>query len=92
MPNSGEGLRRIKYRVDEWDSDFQAYIIRIREEKGKPVIVTGDLNVAHHEIDIYDPKGKEKTACFTPQERNSFSKFLEQGFVDTFRHFYPEKQ
>ena len=92
VPNSGQDLGRLKYRVDEWDRDFQAYLVRLRKEKGKPLILTGDLNVAHHPIDIFDPKGKDKVACYTPQERTSFGKFLEMGFVDTFRHLYPEKQ
>lgn len=54
--------------------------------------MTGDLNVAHNEIDIYDPKGKEKVACFTKDERESFSNFLQKGFIDTFRHLYPDKK
>ena len=66
VPNAGEGLKRLKYRVDEWDKDFFDYIRRIEVERGKPVIVTGDLNVAHKEIDIYDTKGKEKIPGFTP--------------------------
>ena len=58
---------------------------------GKPVIWCGDLNVAHHEIDIYNPKGKDKSAGFTKEERESFGKFIDQGFVDSFRFFYPGK-
>ena len=82
----------MSYRVNEWDKDFQAYIKGL-EAKGKPVIVCGDLNVAHHEIDIYNPKGKEKNAGFTKEERASFGEFLKRdGFVDTFRHLYPKKQ
>jgi exonuclease III len=52
--------------VNEWDQDFQKYLTKLKEDKKKPLILTGDLNVAHHEIDIYDPKGKDKVACFTP--------------------------
>lgn len=66
VPNSGDDLRRLKYRTEEWDRDFADYLDKLREERGKPLILTGDLNVAHNEIDIYDPKGKEKVACFTP--------------------------
>lgn len=92
VPNSGEGLRRLKYRVGEWDKDFQEYLTKLRKEKGKPLILTGDLNVAHLDIDIFDTKGKEKIACFTPEERKSFGDFLEKGFVDTFRYLYPDKK
>ena len=66
VPNSGDGLSRLKYRVDEWDRDFQAYLHKLRNDKHKPVIITGDLNVAHQEIDVFDPKGKEKIAGYTP--------------------------
>ena len=64
VPNGGEGLKRIDYRTKEWDVDFKAYIEGLRELK--PVILTGDLNVAHQNIDIYDPRGKEKLPGFTP--------------------------
>jgi exodeoxyribonuclease III len=88
VPNAGEGLKRLTYRIDEWDKDFQAHLLSL----GKPVILAGDLNVAHNEIDIYDTKGKEKVPGYTPQERQSFSNFLEKsGWIDTFRHFYPLK-
>ena len=59
---------------------------------GKPVILCGDLNVAHQDIDVHNPKGLKKCAGFTPQERESFGKFLDKGFVDTFRHFHPDAQ
>lgn len=89
--NSGEALKRVNYRVDEWDVDFFKFIAKL-EEKQKPVILSGDLNCAHEVIDIYDPAGKEKIPGFSPQERKSFGDFLErQDFVDTFRHFYPTK-
>ena len=88
VPNAGEGLKRLDYRVNEWDKDFQAYLNGLK----KPVLLTGDLNVAHHEIDIYDPKGKEKNPGFSPQERQSFSKFLESGYVDTFRKLHPSEK
>jgi exodeoxyribonuclease III len=57
VPNSGDGLQRLKYRTEEWDKDFFNYLDKLKSYK-KPVIITGDLNVAHHEIDIYDPKGR----------------------------------
>lgn len=66
VPNSGQDLKRLKYRVGEWDQDFQEYLVKIKKEKGKPLILTGDLNVANNEIDIFDAKGKDKVACFTP--------------------------
>ena len=65
VPNAGEGLKRLDYRVQEWDRDFQQYVQQLK----KPVIVCGDFNVAHNEIDVYDTKGKEKVPGFTPQER-----------------------
>ena len=77
--------------MNEWDRDFQAYLQGL-EEKGKPVILCGDLNVAHKDIDIFDPKGKDKYAGFTPEERRNFSKFLDKGFVDTFRQLYPDRK
>ena len=66
VPNSGDGLKRLKYRVNEWDQDFQKYLTKLRDDKKKPLILSGDLNVAHLEIDVHDPKGKDKVACFTP--------------------------
>lgn len=75
VPNSGSGLKRLEYRVNEWDSDFQKYLLSLT----KPVILSGDLNVAHSEIDLYDPKGKHKVAGYTPEERNSFFQFLDKS-------------
>lgn len=88
VPNAGvDGLKRLQYRVNEWDRDFMAYIKNLEIERKKPVIVCGDLNVAHQEIDIFGPKGKERRAGFTIEERTSFGNFLaNQGFIDTFRH------
>ncbi len=91
VPNSGEGLTRLKYRVDAWDVGLQNHLVKLKE-KQKPVILAGDLNVAHHDIDIYDPLGKENVACFTKEEKDSFQKMLDSGFVDTFRHLYPNKR
>ena len=90
VPNSGEGLKRLLYRVDEWDKQFLKYLARIKKKKN--VIVTGDFNVAHRDIDIYDPFGKDKQPGFTPQERQSFQGLLDTGFTDTYRHLYPDKQ
>ena len=88
VPNAGEGLKRLKYRVDEWDKAFQAYLTQLP----KPCVMTGDLNVAHTEMDIYDPKGKNKVPGYSPEERGSFGQWLENsGWIDTFRLLNPEK-
>ena len=92
VPNSKDDLSRLQYRTESWDKDFHDYLERINKEKNKPLILAGDLNVAHNEIDIYDARGKENSACFTMEERNSFASFLKRGYVDTFRHLYPDKQ
>ena len=87
IPNAGQKLDRLKYRVEDYDKCFQNYCNELK--KKKTVIICGDLNVCHKEIDIAKPKGNEKTAGFTVEERDSFTKFLETGWVDTFRKFYP---
>ncbi|RLM92901.1 DNA-(apurinic or apyrimidinic site) lyase, chloroplastic-like [Panicum miliaceum] len=88
VPNSGDGLRRLTYRVTEWDTSLGNYMKEL--EKSKPVILTGDLNCAHQEIDIHDPAGNRKSAGFTNEERESFeTNFLSKGFVDTFRKQHP---
>lgn len=90
-PNAGEALKRLDYRVKKWDVAFRKFVKNLN--KTKPVIVTGDLNVAHNEIDIHNPKGNLKSSGFTIEERNSFSKLLKDAkMIDTFRHFNPEKQ
>lgn len=86
-PNSGSELKRLDYRMD-WDRDFRNYVVNLNKTKG--VIICGDLNVAHTEIDLKNPKTNTKNAGFTPEERASFTTLLEANFVDTFRHFYPE--
>ena len=91
VPNSRDQLKRLTYRIEEWDAEFHAYLRSLEKEKKKPVIVTGDFNVAHRAIDIYSTVGKEKVAGFTPEERHSFDKFLNSGFTDTFRDLYPDK-
>lgn len=85
-PNSQDGLRRLDYRM-AWDDAFRAYVQRLDEEK--PVVICGDLNVAHREIDLKNPKTNRRNAGFTDEERAKFGELLEAGFVDTFRHFYP---
>ena len=89
-PNSGDNLKRLDYRINEWDKDFFEYINSLKEQKD--IILAGDLNVAKDEIDIYEVKGHEKVAGFTKEERDSFSKFLNMGYVDTFRNLHPEEQ
>lgn len=86
-PNSQDELKRLDYRM-EWEDDFLKYLKTL--ERMKPVIVCGDLNVAHKEIDLKNPKTNRKNAGFTDEERNKFSKLLDSGFTDTFRYFYPD--
>ncbi|KAL3625567.1 hypothetical protein CASFOL_031021 [Castilleja foliolosa] len=89
IPNSGDGLKRLPYRITEWDPSLSAYMKDL--EKSKPVILTGDLNCAHQEIDIYNPAGNKRSAGFTDEERKSFqTNFLDRGFVDTFRKQHPD--
>ncbi|XP_026425920.1 DNA-(apurinic or apyrimidinic site) lyase, chloroplastic-like [Papaver somniferum] len=88
VPNSGDGLKRLSYRVTQWDSSLANYMKEL--EKSKPVILTGDLNCAHQEIDIYNPAGNRRSAGFTIEERQSFeTNFLSKGYVDTFRRQHP---
>ena len=87
-PNSQAELTRLGYRM-KWEEDFKAYLKKLEEKK--PVVVCGDLNVAHKDIDLKNPKTNRKNAGFTDEEREKFSKLLESGFIDTFRYFYPEK-
>ncbi len=89
VPNSQDGLRRLDYRM-RWEDDFLAYLKAL--DAKKPVIVCGDLNVAHEEIDLKNPKTNRKNAGFTDEERAKFSTWLNAGFVDTFRHFYPDTE
>lgn len=89
VPNSQDGLRRLDYRMT-WEDDFRAYLKALDERK--PVVVCGDLNVAHQEIDLKNPKSNRRNAGFTDEEREKFSLLLEAGFTDTFRYFYPDKE
>lgn len=86
-PNSQRELTRLQYRMC-WEEDFRMYLKKLDEKK--PVIVCGDMNVAHTEIDLKNPKTNTNNAGFTPQERAAFTKLLDAGFVDTFRHLYPD--
>lgn len=86
-PNSQDELKRLSYRM-EWEDAFLAYLKSLEEKK--PVIFCGDLNVAHREIDLKNPKTNRSNAGFTDEEREKFTKLTEAGFIDTFRHFYPD--
>lgn len=88
-PNSQDGLARLSYRM-EWEDAFRAYLKGLEEKK--PVIFCGDLNVAHKEIDLKNPKTNRKNAGFTDEERGKFTELLAAGFTDTFRYFYPDAE
>ncbi|RKI48440.1 exodeoxyribonuclease III [Clostridium paraputrificum] len=88
-PNSQTELARLEYRMT-WEDAFRAYLKSL--EKNKPIIVCGDLNVAHKEIDLKNPKTNRKNAGFTDEERNKFTELLSSGFIDTFRFFYPNQE
>lgn len=87
-PNSQNELKRLSYRMD-WEDSFRAYILEL--ERKKPVIFCGDLNVAHEEIDLKNPKTNHRNAGFTDEERAKLTTLLSCGFVDTFRYFYPDQ-
>ena len=89
VPNSQRELARLSYRL-LWEEAFLTYIKSL--EQNKPVIFCGDLNVAHKEIDLKNPKTNHQNAGFSDEERNCFSKILDAGFIDTFRYFYPDKK
>ena len=86
-PNSQRELTRLQYRLC-WEEDFRMYLKKL--DAHKPVIVCGDLNVAHKEIDLKNPKSNQNNAGFTPQERSAMTKLLDSGFVDSFRHLHPD--
>ncbi len=88
VPNAKQGLERLPYRM-QWDDDFRSYVSQLKEKK--MVIICGDFNVCHQEIDIKNPKANIGNAGFTYEEREKFSKLLESGFVDTYRAFYPDR-
>ena len=87
-PNAGRTLERLAYRSEEWDPAFLQHLKKLR--KSKPVVFCGDLNVAHQEIDLADPKGNAGNAGFTDEERAGFDKIVRAGFIDTFREFTSE--
>lgn len=86
-PNSKRGLLRLDYR-QVWEDDFRNYLLKLN--KTKPIILCGDLNVAHKEIDLANPKSNRRNAGFTDEERQKFTELLDAGFIDTFRYFYPD--
>ncbi|MCL1626039.1 exodeoxyribonuclease III [Bacteroides caecicola] len=88
-PNSQDGLKRLDYRMT-WEDDFRKFLKSL--DAKKPVLVCGDLNVAHKEIDLKNPKNNRMNAGFTDQEREKFQTLLDAGFIDTFRYFYPEQE
>ncbi len=87
-PNSQDGLKRLDYRM-HWEDDFRAYVAGLNEKK--PVVICGDMNVAHTEIDLKNPKTNRKNAGFTDEERAKMTELLEAGFIDTFRYFHPDE-
>ena len=87
-PNSQQELARLAYRM-EWEDDFRGYLLEL--DRTKPVILCGDLNVAHKDIDLKNPGPNRKNPGFTQEERDKLTALLEAGFVDTFRHFYPDR-
>ena len=91
VPNSGQKLNRLDYRIKEWDVDFRTYLKELETKKNKCIILCGDLNVAHKEIDISNPKGNTRSAGFTIEERNEFTKLLDMGFIDSFRELHPKE-
>lgn len=88
-PNSQQELARLDYRM-EWEDAFRSYIKEL--DRKKPVVICGDMNVAHKEIDLKNPGSNRRNAGFTDEERNKFSEFLEAGFIDTYRYFYPDRE
>lgn len=88
-PNSQEELRRLDYRM-KWEDDFRAYLLAL--DAKKPVIACGDMNVAHQEIDLRNPKTNRRNAGFTDEEREKMTQLLSSGFTDTFRYFYPDME
>jgi len=89
IPNSQRELARLDYRM-KWEDDFREYLMEL--DKVKPIVYCGDLNVAHKEIDLKNPKSNRRNAGFTDEEREKMTKLLDSGFVDSFRYFYPDKE
>jgi len=89
VPNAKNNLARLEYRYESWDPDLRNYLLQLQEKK--PVILCGDLNVAHQEIDLANPTSNRDNAGFTDEEREGFSNLLAEGFLDTYRHLYPDQ-
>jgi exodeoxyribonuclease-3 len=89
VPNAKNDLSRLEYRYESWDPDLRDYLKDLRE--AKPVVLCGDLNVAHKEIDLANPKSNQNNAGFTDEEREGMSKLLAEGFLDSYRHLYPDQ-
>ena len=89
IPNSKEKLARLDYRL-EYEDEVRKYLSSL--DKKKPVVMCGDLNVAHNEIDLKNPSSNRRNAGFTDEERNKFTKLLEAGFINIYRYFYPEEK
>jgi exodeoxyribonuclease-3 len=89
VPNSQDGLKRLEYRM-RWEDDFRNYVLSL--DKNKPVIICGDLNVAHQEIDLKNPKSNRHNAGFTDEEREKMTILLNNGLTDSFRYLYPEQK
>lgn len=88
-PNSQRGLERLNYRM-KWEDDFRSYVKSLDDRK--PVILCGDMNVAHQEIDLKNPSSNRRNAGFTDEERGKFTELLDAGFIDTYRYFYPDRK
>jgi exodeoxyribonuclease III len=88
-PNARRDLSRLAYRL-EWEERFRSFLLQL--DAHKPVIICGDLNVAHHDIDLKNPKSNRSNSGFTPEEREKMTRLLDAGFIDTFRHFYPQRE
>lgn len=88
-PNSQDELKRLEYRMS-WEDSFREYLLKLNSRK--PVIVTGDMNVAHNETDLKNPKTNRRNAGFTDEERGKMTQLLDSGFIDTFRYFYPDTE
>ncbi len=89
VPNAQDGLKRIEHRI-KWENAFREKLCKLKAEK--PVIICGDMNVAHNEIDLKNPKANEGNAGYSKEERDKFNELLDAGFIDTFRHFYPDTE
>lgn len=90
VPNAGDQLKRLDFRVNSWDANMRKFVGKLKKAN-KNIIITGDFNCANEDIDVYDPTNKDKVPGFTPDERLNFKRLLKLGFVDTFRFLNPER-